>query len=209
MPDRSRPNLKATALDPNLLKTPFNVQTNWHVITGAPSCGKTTLVDGLADQGYQTVPESARLYMEAEMAKGRNPQEIFENDDDERAMTDWQRRVESELNPSDFLLLDRAMPDYLAWWRVHGMDPNEHLPDCFQHRYASVFILDPLPFQSDEQRVQAVSEIMVFIGEWISRDYAALGYPIVRVPVLPIAERIAFVREALAERGFAKKPKSS
>lgn len=209
MPDRSRPKLKATALDPNLLKTPFKVQTNWHVITGAPSCGKTTLVDGLADQGYQTVPESARLYMEAEMAKGRTPQEIFENDDDERAMTDWQQRVERDLPPTDFLILDRAMPDYLAWWRVHGMDPNEHLPDCFHHRYASVFILDPLPFQSDEQRVSAVAEIMEFVGEWISRDYAALGYPIVRVPVLPIAERIAFVREVLAERGFAKKPKSS
>ena len=51
----------------------------------------------------------------------------------------------------------------------------------------------------DEQRVEAVAEILTFTGEWIARDYAALGYPIIRVPVLPIGERVAFVLAALGE----------
>ena len=63
---------RATELDPALLSTPFEVQTNWHVITGAASCGKTTLIDLLADKEFQTVPETARLYIEREMAKGRS-----------------------------------------------------------------------------------------------------------------------------------------
>jgi predicted ATPase len=194
--------LSAIELDRELLSTPYRVQTNWHVITGAPSCGKTTLIDQLADKGFQTVPESARLYMEGEMAKGRTPQEIFEGNEDERAMTDWQWRVEHGLRPTNVLFLDRGLPDYLAWWRVHGMDPNELLPECFHYRYASVFILDPLPFQTDEQRVAAVAAISDFTAEWITRDYGALGYRVVRVPVLPPQERLAFVLERLSEQGL-------
>jgi predicted ATPase len=35
----------------------------------------------------------------------------------------------------------------------------------------------------------------------MSRDYSALGYNIVRVPVLPPEERLAFVLERLSEQG--------
>ena len=50
----------AIELDPDLLSTPFGIQTNWHVITGAVCSGKTTLIDLLADKGFQTVPEIGR-----------------------------------------------------------------------------------------------------------------------------------------------------
>jgi hypothetical protein len=71
MVDNSQRDLGAVRLDPELLATPFRVQTNWHAITGAACCGKTTLIDLLADQGFQTVPETARQLMEKEMARGR------------------------------------------------------------------------------------------------------------------------------------------
>ena len=38
---------------------PFKVQTNWHVITGAPCSGKTTLIEQLADKGFKIFPEVA------------------------------------------------------------------------------------------------------------------------------------------------------
>jgi hypothetical protein len=59
-------------LDPRILSTPLRVQTRWHVITGAPSCGKTTLIRDLADRGFATVPETARRHMEAQLAQGRS-----------------------------------------------------------------------------------------------------------------------------------------
>jgi predicted ATPase len=189
-------------LDPDLLSTPFRAQTNWHVITGAPSCGKTTLIDQLANQGFQTVPESARLYIEREIAKGRAIHEILASSADERAMTDWQRRVEHGLRATDVAFLDRALPDYLAWWRVHGLNPNELLAECLHHCYASVFMLDPLPFQSDNERVDEVAAVVDYTAGWLARDYGALGYSIVRVPVLPPEERLAFVLERLSEQGL-------
>ena len=63
MIDNPQHDYRLTELDPDLLSTPFEVQTNWHVITGAPCSGKSTLIDQLANHGFQTVPESARLYI--------------------------------------------------------------------------------------------------------------------------------------------------
>jgi predicted ATPase len=141
-------NLRTAELDPVLLSTPFGVQTNWHVITGAQSSGKTTLIDQLADEGFQTVPEVARQYFEREKAKGR----------------------------------------------TMGLK-------CFHHRYASVFVLDRLSFQHDGLR-EEVDVSASFLDEWLARDYGALGYDVVRVPVLPPQERIAFVLETLSEHGL-------
>lgn len=41
-----------------------------------------------------------------------------------------------------------------------------------------------------------------FTDEWHTRDYRALGYRIIRVPVLPPEERLVFVLEVLVERGL-------
>jgi predicted ATPase len=193
---------RTTELDPDLLSTPFRVQTNWHVITGAPCCGKTTLIDQLANQGFQTVPETAHLYIEREMAKGRTINEIFANRAAlQRGIEDMQLSIEGGLQAIDVAFLDRAFPDCLAFHRVAGLNPNEILPDCFQHRYASVFILDPLPFQGNGVRDDDAAKAG-YLDEWLARDYSALGYRVVRVPVLSPQERLAFVLERLSEQGL-------
>ena len=179
-------------LDPELLKSPFEVQTNWSVITGEICCGKTTLINLLADQGYQILPESSRPYIEGEVAKGRTLDEIFSSTADERAITDLQRRAECGLRPKDVTFLDRALPDYLWFWRLLAMDPNELLINCFQHRYASVFILDRLPLELDGARIEdeAYTDLL---DQALMRDYSAMGYNVVRVPVLSPQERLEFV----------------
>ncbi len=201
MSDDSPQDPRAIELDPALLSTPFAVQTNWHVITGAACCGKTTLIDLLADKGFQTVAEVPRQYIEREVAKGRTLDEIFGNEADERALTDWQRRTEHGSRATDVLFLDRALPDFLWFWRLLGMNPNELLPECFHHRYASVFILDLLPLQLDGARIEDEAYTVLF-DEALVRDYSALGYDVVRVPVLSPQERLAFVLERLSEQGL-------
>ena len=191
-----------TQLDPDLLSTPFAVQTNWHVITGAPCSGKSTLIELLAEQGFQIVPESARLYIERAMAKGRMTHPIRTNAADlQRGIIDMQLRIEHNLRGNDVLFLDGAVPGSLAWYRVYGLNPNEILPECFHHRYASVFILDRLPFQTDDQRIDEMGCIAGFLDEWHTRDYLALGYSVVRVPVLPSEARLAFIMDRVREQG--------
>jgi predicted ATPase len=199
--DDSQQDPRAIALAPESLSTPFGVQTNWHVITGAICCGKTTLINLLADKGFQILPETSRQYIEGEVAKGRTLDEIFSSQADERALTDLQQRAEHGLRPIDLVFLDRALPDYLWFWRLLGMDPNELLAECFHHRYASVFILDQLPLQLDGARIEDEA-YTVLLDEALVRDYSALGYEVVRVPVLSPEGRIEFVLDKLSEDGL-------
>lgn len=201
MNDGTRYDSRLTELDPDLLATPFRIQTNWHVITGAVCCGKTTLIDLLAEEGFQTVPEVSRQYIETEVARGRTLGEIFGNVADERAITDLQRRTEHGLRATDVAFLDRALPDFLWFWRLFGMNPNELLAECFHHLYASVFILDQLPLELDGARIED-DAYTILLDEALVRDYSALGYRVVRVPVLSPQERLEFVLDRLSEQGL-------
>jgi predicted ATPase len=199
MPGSSHNDFLNIELDPNLLVTPFKVQTNWHVITGASSSGKTTLIDQLADIGVQTVPEVGRQYFERELAKGRTIDEIRE---DRAFLTcqvyDLWVKLNGGLQAAEINFLDRGLPDALAFYRFAGMNPNKILPDCFQYRYASVFLLNRLPYQQDGVRAGDDASAAYF-ESWMLRDYSALGYDVVRVPVLPPEERLAFVLEKIPE----------
>jgi len=116
------------------------------VITGASCSGKTTLIDQLGEKGFQTRPEVARQYFERELTKGRTIDEIRE---DRATFTcqifDMWVKLESGLRITEVTFLDRGLPDIFAFYRFAGLNPNELLSDCFQHRYASVFLLNRLP----------------------------------------------------------------
>ncbi|HEY5649846.1 MAG TPA: ATP-binding protein [Acidimicrobiia bacterium] len=184
-------------LDAELLATPFETMTNWHVLAGAPSCGKTTLVEGLAASGYRTVPEPARAYLEGEVAKGRAIEDIHRDGAAlQCTLADIQSEVEAQLPSRNLLFLDGAFPSSLAWYRAFGLNPNELLPRCFRHQYAAVFLLDALPLDVDDIRFDDTG-LVSFLDEWITRDFSALGYDVVRVPVLPPEGRLAFVLDRL------------
>ena len=149
MLDSPQHDYRYTELDPDLLSMPFSVQTNWHVITGAPCCGKTTLIDLLANKGFQTVPETAHLYIEREISKGRTFNEIL----GDRVSLQWilidmQLIVEHELHANDVTFLDRALPDSLAFNRFFGLNPNEILLECFHYRYASTIVMLPYSYST-------------------------------------------------------------
>jgi predicted ATPase len=189
-----------TELDPHYLSTPFGVQTNWHVITGAACSGKTTLIDQLTDKGFRTIAETARQCFEKELARGRTLDEIHENEAAlQRCIDDMQLGVEQGLRAVEVAFLDRGLPDSITFRRIFGMDPNEILQECFHHRYASVFILDRLPVQRSTPLGPEDDASASFVDEWLNRDYSSLGYRVVRVPVLSLKERLAFVLERLAE----------
>lgn len=188
-------------LNPELLSSTFKIQTNWHVITGAPCSGKTTLIDQLSGIGYQKANETAREYFEIEMAKGRTSQEIRESGHPtQMGIFGMQQRLENELRPEEVVFLDRALPDSLTFHRVFGLNPDQLLLECFKHRYASVFVLDRLPFAREVKLGPEEEQPARFIDKWLERDYTALGYSVVRVPVLPPTERLAFIFDLLSEQ---------
>jgi len=202
MPEFDHSQFLATTLDPALLSTPFRVQTNWHVITGASSSGKTTLINLMKDRGIKTSPERARQYIESELAKGRSLDEMHKDMAVfNMAIMAFTLNEERKLPPGDTIFLDRGVPDTLSYCRIVGVNPNECLPVCFHLQYASVIILDRLPFHHDGVRYED-DEIAEFLHQWSQKDYIALGYNPIKVPVMPVEERLSFILGKLTEQGL-------
>ena len=198
MSGTAQPNFRDTPLDPKLLSTPFEIETNWHVITGAPCSGKTTLIDLLSDKGFQIFPEAARQFFARELGKGRTIDEIRADPAIfTRQIFDMWLELMRDLQASDLIFHDRGFPDGFAFYRYAGIDPNEILPACFRYHYASVFLLNRLPYQLDNVRA-GDDETAAYYEAWTLRDFAALGYNVVRLPVLPPEERLAFILERLS-----------
>lgn len=188
------------ALDRELFHSEFEIRTSWHVITGASCSGKTTLINQLVERGYQTVPESGRQYVEQELAKGYTLKQVREDlAAFTRCIYTMMLKHERNLPAGQVVFLDRALPDSFSFFRYAGMDPNDILADCLYFRYASVFILDRLPYKQDGVRAGGDPTAQYF-DAWIERDYLALGYDVVRVPVLQPAERLAFVLDILTNK---------
>lgn len=188
-------------LDPDILATPFKIETDWHVLTGAACTGKTTLIDMLVKEGYQILPESARLFFEREMAKGRKLEDIRKDGGSlQRGIASMQLKFENSCQASRRTFLDRALPDSLTFYRVSGLNPNEILPKCFFYHYATIFVLERLPLHRDQTLGPEDEETSEFLNEWLYHDYSALGYNVIRVPVLPPPERLAFILDRLSEK---------
>ena len=170
------------------------VKTNWYVVTGGPSSGKTTTVNLLQSRGYKTTIEHARHYIDTQKVTGNTVEEIRENQVAfQQGILDMQIEQEQSLSPDDVVFLDRAIPDALAYYRFLGLPVDEKLQGALgKHAYKKIFILDPLPLVSDYARTEdaaAQKKIHALLAE----VYKSLPYPVVHVPILPPKERVDFI----------------
>jgi predicted ATPase len=194
---------RTTALNAKMLTTPFEVETNWYVLTGAACTGKTTLINLLAEKGYKTVPEIARKHFDSELASGKTLEMLLEDGlDFQRTIVDLQLREEGGIDPDQLTFLDRGTPDTVTFIRIFGYDPNILLPLCFRYRYAAIFVLDRLPLKRESTLGPEDQRSSEFLDAWLAHDYRALGYEVIRVPPVSPEERLAFVLEKVAEMGL-------
>ena len=193
---------RTAALRPDLLGTRFEFNTPWVVVTGAPSSGKTTVLERLRQLGLAYNSEIARVFIEQELSKGRNLQEIRADEGQfQLGLIKAKLSLERETPQDKFALFDRAMPDSVTYYRVAGLDPNEALPYCFRFHYNTVFLFDRLPLQLDHARTED-DKTAEFLDVWLERDYRALGYEVVRVPAMTIEERTHLILQNLQARGL-------
>ena len=168
--------------------------TNWYVITGGPSSGKTTTVSLLKERGYKTTIEHARHYIDTQLVTGKTVEEIRSNQIAfQQGVLEMQIAQERELSPTDTVFLDRALPDALAYYRFLGLREDEKLRNALQGAsYKKVFILDPLPLTNDYARTE--DEVaQKKIHQLLTEVYESFSFPVVHVPVLPPDERVDFI----------------
>jgi predicted ATPase len=124
------------------------MQTNWIVITGVPSSGKTTLINQLSEAGYSTLPDPARVVYERYADAEKMPPDVTLQTE----IVEFLARSYREMDPDELFFLDYGMPDNVVYQESLGLDTASSVRYCEEFRYKQVFLLAPLEFQFDGTR---------------------------------------------------------
>jgi predicted ATPase len=174
-----------------------------YVIEAGPCAGKTTLCKRLQELGYSFVPEAARSIIEEERGKsdGILPWTNLYG----FQMLVLARQLYNESRMPEAQFLDSGINRGLAYCKKGGIAPPPELAYyAEQRRYDCIYILDPLPYCKDTERVEEEIEAMVL------HDLVPLGYSEydkVRVPFFPgsfeesIDRRVEFILNDIQSKG--------
>ena len=176
---------------------------SFHVITGGPGSGKTTLIDALAEAGFARTIEAGRAIIQDQTAidgpalPTRDPVLFAE------LMLSWElqsyRSAQAQDGPVFF---DRGVPDIAGYYRLIGKTVPPHVTAATERfRYnRRVFAAPPWPeiFDQDAERKQTFDEA-VRTFEAVTGAYRDFGYELVLLPLAPVSQRVAFVRDAIGQ----------
>jgi predicted ATPase len=162
--------------------------TNWIVVTGPPSSGKTTLIDALQEKGYITSPEIARE-MIVECSKQRLHSKIESFQREILAIT---CRREHFLDIGQRIFFDRGIPDSIAYFNYNHLDPEDAVRAARFRRYQHVFYCEGLPVIQDGVRKESEAGAKV-LGKLILDAYRLMKYEPIILPVLSVAERVELI----------------
>ena len=182
------------------MKNNHIIETNWCVITGGPSTGKTTTINMLAERGYKTTIEHARHYIDTMRVKGQTVEELRSNKREfQLGVLDMQIEQEAAINPKDLVFLDRAIPDALAYYKFLELEVDDILKEAMcKVNYKKIFILDKLPLVNDYARLESEND-QNQIHNLITEVYESLPFPVAHVPVLPPSERVDFILNSIKD----------
>ena len=173
--------------------------TNWYVITGAPCSGKTAVISGLEQKGYQVVHEAARAFIDERLQKGQSINRIkadilsFES-----RILQIKIDIEQSLPERAVIFLDRAVPDSIAYYMLEGLNPDDPIHKSRLTRYKKIFLFERLRFEKDDVRSED-EKIAERLDRLLQKSYEMLDYDIIRVPVMSVKRRIDFIIQAISK----------
>ena len=172
-------------------------ETNWYVITGAPSSGKTAVISALEQLGYPVVHEVARNYIDKELKRGKSIGQIKADIlSFERHILYKKLEIEKSLPKNAQVFLDRAVPDSIGYYILEGLSPDDPIKKSKQTRYKKIFLFERLQFEKDGVRSEN-DKTAASLDRILKESYQMLGYKIIIVPLLSIDDRVDFILKCL------------
>ena len=173
----------------------------FHVITGGPGSGKSTLIEALGRCGYAHSIEAGRAIIQDQTAidgpalPGRDPLAFAE------LMLSWElhshRLAHRQSGPVFF---DRGVPDIVGYYHLLGRAVPSHVTQAAERfRYnRRVFLAPPWPkiFRQDAERKQTPEEAERTYEAMVAA-YSSCGYALVTLPLVSIDERVRFMLEKI------------
>jgi predicted ATPase len=168
---------------------------SWHVITGGPSVGKTTLLVELEKLGYKTLPEAARVVIDSALKKNKTIDEIRGDEYIfQMRVLDHKLNTEQQLAHGTPTFFDRGMHDTLAYLKLHGFTINNKVKKAVaSSKYKKVFLLEPLStYEIDYARTETKQEASKLF-QLLYDSYIEHGMKPIIVPSLPVEQRIDLI----------------
>ena len=173
--------------------------TNWVAIIGAPSSGKSSVINELAARGYTVEQEVARAYIEERMAHGASLEEVR----GPAGIQHMQREIfarsvtrDEQIDPKSVVFFDRGLGDAIFYYKRAGLDPAPVWDVSRHYRYRAIFMLERLPITADNIRTEDDAAAQQMQRAFYD-DYTTLGYDVTMVPVMSITERADFILQSL------------
>lgn len=171
------------------------------LIIGGPGSGKTTVIEGLTEQGYLCYPEVSREVIHE--ARKQGIEQLFLEKPllfSELLLEGRKKQYQNAIREDkDFVFIDRGIPDVLAYMHYIGdAYPSFFEQACREHKYDKVFILPPWEeiYTSDEARYETYEQA-VLIQKHLIETYEKYGYSLIEVPKDTLGNRIDFILENL------------
>lgn len=165
-----------------------------YVLTGGPSCGKSTTISELKKIGFSVLEEVAREFIQR---RGSFPENRKDIEEFQIIMFNEQLKREAGITDS-IAFLDRGFGDYHAYSKhLLNYVPKTLKEFNFKNSYEKIFILERLPFVADGLRIESGEEEAEKIHSLIIDAYKQEGYNPIFVPVMPIKERTNYILEKI------------
>jgi predicted ATPase len=170
------------------------------VLTGGPGSGKTSLIEALAAAGHATSPEAGRAIIRRQQAIDGQALPWRDRALFAELMLDRDLEAHARAGDADApVFFDRGVPDVAGYLTLCGPPVPAHVERAAHDvRYDRVFIAPVWPeiFGQDAERRQDLDEARRTFDA-MAEVYPRLGYDLIELPKAPVAERLAFVLEAL------------
>lgn len=176
---------------------------DFHIITGGPGSGKSTLINALAAKGFHHMPEAGRAIIRDQVAIGGTALPWADRIAFAELMLGWELRSWHEAGDlAGPVIFDRGLPDVVGYLRLCGLPVATHAEraaDLFRYR-PRVFIAPPWReiFVADAERKQDWTEAQATYEAMVT-VYTGFGYELVTLPIAPVGERARFVRAAIEQ----------
>jgi predicted ATPase len=174
-----------------------NKSDRFHIITGGPGSGKTTLIEALRARGFACSVEAGRGIIQDQVAiAGRalpwhDPLLFAE------LMLSWEMRSYriAELTDGQ-VFFDRGVPDVLGYLRLMNIPAPDYMQKAAREfRYNHIVFIAPAwreIFHQDVERKQDFGEAQRTYDA-LESTYTAMGFQLLELPRMGVKERCEFI----------------
>jgi len=159
------------------------------IVTGAPSTGKSSLINELSNMGYECFNEISRSIIKKENIEKINKDLNFE-------MQIFKMRKKQYKLANMLHFYDRSIVDILAYMNISKIKPPKQILDFLKNnKYEqNVFILKPWKeiYKKDNQRFEEFKHAEI-INSNLEKVYKNLNYNLIDIPKISIKQRAKFV----------------